>query len=96
VSKRYVLLASDVDLTEGDLKLITEMIKGRHDSAKVIPIKGNPRAVIVKTSNTVAPLLREERTFDVGSKRLVSVLTSGAIGNLKKRATEEVANGKVS
>ncbi len=76
--------------------LLEEAIGSRRGPAKAIAVKGNPRAVIVKTSNLVAPLLRGDgRDLHVGGKRLVSVLTSGAIGNLKKRATEAAANGQV-
>jgi hypothetical protein len=95
MSKRYVLLRSDEDMTSEDLRRATELIQMKHESAKVILIKGNPRSVIVRTSNAVAPVLREE-VFEIGGKRLASVLTSGAIGNLKRRASEVWDNGKVS
>jgi hypothetical protein len=96
MSKRYVLFKSNVDLTQTDFEAIREFLEAMNGSAKVIPVKGNARAVIVRTSNAVAPLLRGEKSIlELGEKKLVSVLTSGAIGNLKRRATETPANGKI-
>jgi len=97
MSKRYVLFMSSVDLTQADFEAIKEVVERRYGYAKVIPVKGNPRAAILKTSNVVAPLLRgEEAKLKLGDKVLVSVLTSGAIGNLKRRASGTPANGKIS
>ena len=96
MSKRYLLFYAKSNLSEDDLRRFTEVVRGWHQEAKVIPVKGNPRAVIVRTTNQVAPLLRDIKPgIRVGGVELVSVLTSGAIGNLKKRASEAGANGKV-
>ncbi len=96
MSKRYVLLLAESDLSDEDVRSLGDVVKSRYAGAKVIAVKGNPRAVIVKTTNVDAPLLREARArLRVGRNELVSVLTSGAIGNLKKRASEAAANGKV-
>jgi hypothetical protein len=68
----------------------------RHQPTKVISVKGSPRTLIVKTTNEVAPKLRgDSESIVIGGKRLVTVLTSGAIVNLKKRASRAGANGKV-
>jgi hypothetical protein len=91
-----VLLLSSADLSQEDIASVAGMIEKRHGPTKIISVRGNPRALIVKTSELVAPMLRgEELNLEVEGKRLVSVLTSGAIGNLKRRATGAEANGKV-
>jgi hypothetical protein len=96
MSKRYVLFYSSSDLSEEDLRRFSEVVMGWHQSAKVITVKGNPKAVIVRTTNQIAPALRDIKPgILVGGVQFVSVLTSGAIGNLKKRASEAAANGKV-
>jgi hypothetical protein len=62
----------------------------------VIVVKGNPRAIIVKTTNEVAPLLREASGgIRVDGRRLETALTSGAVGKLKKRALEATADDQV-
>jgi len=97
MSKRYVLFLASSNLSEDDLRRFSELMKGRHPASKVIAVKENPRAVIVKTTNEVAPLLRDaDPGLKVGKIDLVSVLTSGAIGNLKRRASTAAANGEVS
>lgn len=98
MSKRYVLLMAEEALTEEDAKSLLEILEQRHGRAKVFAVKSNPRALIVKTTNAVAPLLREPGgQITLGGKALVSVLTSGSIGKLKRRAsgTETKRNGKV-
>ncbi|MGD0318994.1 MAG: hypothetical protein ABSB56_04805 [Nitrososphaerales archaeon] len=88
MSKRYVLLVADGDLSDGDRRDLSAMLERRHGKVTVILVEGNPRAVIVKTTNTVAPLLREmSGELHLGEKRLVTVLTSGSIGKLKSRAS---------
>ncbi|MDG6985888.1 MAG: hypothetical protein JRM73_03985 [Nitrososphaerota archaeon] len=87
-SKRYVLLESASDVSES-AKEFEEFFSQRFGRAKVIAVQGNPRALIVKTTGDVALLLREMRDGVVfKGARLVPVLTSGAVGNLKKRAAE--------
>jgi len=87
---------ADAELSDADRKELAAILEGRHGKVKVIAVEGNGRAVIVKTTNQVAPLLRDEGSpLIVGGKKLAPVLTSGAIGNLKNRATEAAANGKV-
>ena len=98
MSKRYVLLVADGDLSEGDRRDLSLMLEGRHWKVTVIPVEKNPRAVIVKTTNSVAPLLREmSGELHLGGKGLVTVLTSGSIGKLKSRAFdgETTRDGKV-
>jgi hypothetical protein len=96
MSKRYVLFYAKSDLSEDDFRCFSEVVCGRYQTAKVISVKGNPRAVIIRTTNQIAPALRDIKPgIRVGGVEFVPVLTSGAIGNLKKRALEAAANGKV-
>jgi hypothetical protein len=96
MAKRYVLFFAESELSEDDLLRFSEVVRGYHQTAKIIAVKGNQKAVIVKTTNQVAPVLRDIRPgIRVGGIDFVSVLTSGAIGNLKKRASEAANNGKV-
>lgn len=89
-------MVADADLSEAERKGLSAILEGRHGKVKLIAVEGNPRAVIVKTTNEVAPLLRSpENGLAIGGKKLTSVLTSGAVGNLKRRASEAAANGKV-
>ncbi len=95
-AKRYVLFISSEDLSQAEVDSFAEAVGRRAGAATVIQVKGTPRALIVKTTNAGASLLRGDGSgLPVGAKRLVSVLTSGAIGNLKKRVPGAAANGKV-
>jgi len=94
--KRYVLFVADSDLTDTDMKLVESILLQRYGQVKVIPVKRNDRALIVKTSNLVAASMREERTtLKIGGKTLGCALTSGAIGNLKRRAAGRPVIGEV-
>ncbi len=84
--KRYVLLMSDADLDDNDGKELAGFLKGRVGAVKVILLKENPRAVVVKTDGVGAPVLRSLEGISLGKKKLGPVLTSGAIGKLKRRA----------
>ena len=95
MSKRYVLFEATAPLTDGDIERFAEVLGQKRIAVKVIPIKGNPMAVIVKTTNAALPDLRGLPDIVLGGTRLVSVLTSGAIGNLKKRARRAAAIGQV-
>ncbi|HXW94559.1 MAG TPA: hypothetical protein VEJ19_02485 [Nitrososphaerales archaeon] len=96
MSKRYVLFYASSDLSDDEIKRFSEIIKGRFQTAKVIPVKKNPRAVVIRTTNQIAPILRDMKPrIEVDGVEFISALTSGAIGNLKKRASEAAANGKV-
>ncbi len=81
---------ADSELSDDDLKRLSQVLEQRHGKVTVIAVKANPRAVIVKTTNVVAPVLREASgEMMLGGKRLVTVLTSGSIGKLKRRASRE-------
>jgi len=95
-SKRYVLLVADGELSEAERKDLQAVLEARHGSVKLIFVRGNARAVIVRTTNDVVPLLRDPgRPLKVGGKKLETVLTSGAVGNLKRRASEATGHGQV-
>ncbi len=88
---------ADADLTETDRKDLGEILTRMHGRLKLIEVEGNPRALIVKTTNEVAPRLRDpEHALTVGGKGLATALTSGSVGNLKRRASRTAAHGEVS
>ena len=98
MAKRYVLLIADGELSEDDVKKLARILGQAHPDSKLILVRDNRLAVIVKTTNQEAPLLRERSAnITLGERRLVPVLTSGAIGKLKRRAAESgtTENGKV-
>jgi hypothetical protein len=96
MAKRYVLLIADGDLSKDDRKDLRAVVERRYHGSKLIELESNARAVILKTTNLVAPSLRSpEGSLAIGGKRLSPVLTSGAVGNLKRRASEAGANGQV-
>ncbi len=86
MAKRYVLLMASDDLDEKDAKVLAEILRVRVGAVKVILLKENPRAVVVKTDGVGAQALRSWEGISLGKKRLESVLTSGAIGKLKRRS----------
>ncbi|HYB07386.1 MAG TPA: hypothetical protein VEB87_04435 [Nitrososphaerales archaeon] len=96
MAKRYVLLLADEDLSEPDWRDLSAIMEKRQWKVKLIAVEGNRRAVIVKTGSEFAFKLRDTgNQLSLGRKRLRPVLTSGAIGNLKRRATEGATNGKI-
>jgi hypothetical protein len=89
---------ADGGLSDRETKELERILERRHGKLKLIQDKGNDRAVIVKTTNVVAPQLRQQSgKIRLGKKEVVAVLTSGAIGKLKRRASESVStsSGKV-
>lgn len=88
MTKRYVLLLADRDLGAEELTGLSESLELRFGKSKVIVLKGNPRAVVVRTTNRVAPMLRgQDGALVVGGTKLTPELTSGSIGKLKRRAS---------
>ncbi len=87
MAKRYVLLEADFDLTADDRKGFGRLIEQRYGKTPMIEVRGNERAVIIKTTNVFAARLKEEGTVvGTGGKSLRTVLMSGSIGKLKRRA----------
>lgn len=97
MAKRYVLLVADGELSSEDMKEIGGILEERYGRVKMIPLKENPKAVVVKTDNEIATMLKEHGwALVIGGKSVRPALTSGAIVNLKRRASVAAANGQVS
>jgi len=97
--KRYLLLAWDGEMSPEGRRKLARLIEQRHSKAKLITIDGCEGNLIVKTDVEGAMSMRESfADMVIGDKRVVSVLTSGCIGNLKRRARGSAASelGKVS
>ncbi|MDG6963912.1 MAG: hypothetical protein JRN16_02915 [Nitrososphaerota archaeon] len=96
MAKRYVLFAAEDDLTEGDLTALSESLEKEYGHVRVIAVPGRPRAVIVRTLQKCVPSLRDPATSPrAGGKSLTALSTSGAVGNLKRRAKEAASYGQV-
>lgn len=96
MAKRYVLLMAEGELSSEEMKGIGEILEGRYGKVKMIPLKENSKAVVVKTDNEIATMMKEpEWSLIIGGKRVKPELTSGAIVNLKRRASVAAANGQV-
>ena len=96
MAKRYVLLVSERDASETEKKELRAKVERMYRGAKLIEVGGNSRAVILKTTNEVAPLMKgPEWSLEVEGNRWRAALTSGAVGNLKRRAKGVGANGQV-
>lgn len=88
VPKRYVLMLSDTELSCSDMTNLAVVLESRYGKATVIPVDGNPNAVIIKTTGASAVLIRREcGQLRVGGRHLTTVLSSGSIGKLKNRAS---------
>jgi hypothetical protein len=98
MAKRYVLYLADADMVEREVEELGRILENRHGRLKVIAVQGNRRAVIIRTSVEGATEMREmSGKISLGGKQVATVLSSGVIGKLKKRATESAltGNGKV-
>ena len=94
--RRYVLFFAGEPLSGSDAKRLGEALTDRYGQVKVIPVEGDGRAVIIKASEPVARALRgEDRISAPGGVELRPALTSGAIGNLKRRARGAAVDGKI-
>jgi hypothetical protein len=98
LAKRYVLYEAKADVSNEELEEVGLILGRRHVGLKVIPVAGSRRALIVKTTDAVAPELRERSgRLTVGGTLVEAVLTSGSIGKLKRiaRAGGTNAVGKI-
>lgn len=86
--KRYLLLIGDSEVTESDRKKIHDALEKTYGELKIILVQGNPRAMIVKSTEPAVRRMREYGALNLGGKRFKTLLTSGAVGNLKRRAVE--------
>jgi len=99
LAKRYVLYLADSEMDDHEVEEFGRILEKRHGRLKVIAVRGNGRAVIIKTTVEVATELREESgKISLGEKQVEAVLTSGVIGKLKRKAAESAMtrNGEVS
>ncbi len=81
--KRYLMLTSRAPIDEGARKELTRrMVKISPAIAK--KAVWFDRAVIVRTDNVELSVVKEALEVAAGEVRLESMLTSGAIGKLKK------------
>ncbi len=86
MAKRYVLFMADDELEDRSGKELAVFLQNRVGPVKVILLRENPRALIVKTDGPGASTLRSGDAISFGGRNLTPVLTSGAIGKLKRRA----------
>ncbi len=87
-SRRYLLYLCDTDLSDDEIKEFRNILERRHGPVKLIEVSGNRKAVIVKTNNkTVSEIRRSSSNVTIQGKSVSAVLTSGAIGKLKSRAS---------
>jgi len=83
------LFEAGFDLSADDRKGFGRLLEERSGKTPLIELKGNERFVIIKTNNiNAARLKEEEKMVGPGGKTLRTVLMSGSIGKLKKRAAE--------
>ena len=98
MAKRYLLYLADADLEESDVRELARVLEKRHGKVKLIAVRGNLRAVIVKTNAQGAAEIRDRSgKIRVSEKLFATMLTSGGIGKLKRRAAESETsvNGEV-
>jgi hypothetical protein len=92
-----VLLVAGTDISEDRMKELQATLDFRYGKVKLIQVRGNPRAVIVKTTNLIAPLIRNPgQPLMLAGEKVETILTSGAVVNLKKRALGAKADDQVS
>ncbi len=87
-SRRYLLYLCDTDLSDDEIKEFRNVLERRHRPVRLIEVSANRKAVIVKTNNkTVSEIRRSSSMVTIQGKSVSAVLTSGAIGKLKSRAS---------
>lgn len=83
-------------LSASEVKGLESILEKRLGKLKIITVESSSRALIVRTDEPNARALRTWGGITVsGGKRLEPILTSGAIGKLKKRVGEATINGKI-
>jgi hypothetical protein len=98
LARRYILYLADAELGEHGVQELTRVLEARHGKLKVITVRGNGRALIVRTTPQVAAEMRDRSgTIRIGESVASTVLSSGVIGKLKRRAAGSgtKADGKV-
>jgi hypothetical protein len=84
-----MLISAEGRLTEEDRKTLAQNARKMELKIVLIPVVGRDDFVILKTNVMDARVIRES-ILDLapGGKKLSTVITSGCIGKLKKRATQ--------
>lgn len=91
--KRYVLLAVDCGEDVGITAKLGRILELRHGKVTLIPVGGHQGYLIVKTSPKGAAEMRESvANLEIVGKKVVSLLTSGCIGKLKRLANQRTAS----
>jgi hypothetical protein len=91
--KRYLLLSAEGELSPEDEKRLSRLLELRHEKFSLIRVRGHQDHLIVKTDSKGAGEMRELFAgVEIGGKSVRSVLTSGCIGKLKRRAAERAAS----
>jgi hypothetical protein len=91
--KRYVLLATNRNLLPEDCKNLGRLLEQRHGRITVIPVEAIANRLIIKTNAVEASAMRHTvASMEVHGVNVVSLLTSGCIGKLKRRAAESTAS----
>ncbi len=84
------MYTAEGEISDADLKGLEQILHKRHGEVKLIRVQRAVNALIVKTTSDEAPdIRRKSGKLRIGRIHLESVLSSGAIGKLKKRALEE-------
>jgi len=90
LAKRYLLLQGESSLSSLEAKELEEALQKDPGGIKMIGLPDNDKAFVLKTSGeTVMKLRRSKWVASINGKTFVPVLTSGAIGKLKKKLREE-------
>lgn len=86
--KRYVLVSSGA-VTPDEQKTFLRYVEQRYGKVKAIQVDGKPGLMVLKTDVGGAQGMRESLAeVKVAGVHSATVLTSGCIGKLKRRAAE--------
>lgn len=84
------------ELTQDELDVLADILAARAHGAKVIRLKDWRGGLIAKTDVRGAEALRSScADLTIGRKSLGTLLTSGNIGKLKRRAKEVAGIGQI-
>ncbi|HUI85933.1 MAG TPA: hypothetical protein VLY21_02110 [Nitrososphaerales archaeon] len=91
--KRYVLIGVTGEWDGERLAKLGRLLEQRHGRIKLIPVDGRRDRLIVKTTPAVAGEIRDSLgDIEIQGSKVVSLRTSGCIGNLKKLARDGAAS----
>lgn len=85
--KRYLLIQAEGRLSPEQLSTLTRMLEQRHGKLEITLLDSPQTSLILKTVGSVSEGIRESLSdASFGGTRVKTVLTSGNIGKLKRRA----------